>query len=62
MSNYAAAKVFYNVPLGRHRSHLFKMYADGLLKFTRPIVKSGEQFRLPSGFKADFFQFDSPAS
>lgn len=60
--NYAAAKIFYDVPNGLAPApgieHLFKMYADGNLKFTRPIRKSGEQFRLPSGYKADFFQFE----
>jgi len=60
--NYAAAKIFYDVPHGLAPDlsiqHLFKMYADGVLKFTRPIRKSGEQFRLPSGYKADYFQFE----
>jgi hypothetical protein len=58
--NYAAAKVFYDMPLGSPPvgPHLFKLYADGRLKYTRPIRKSGEQFRLPSGYKADFVQFE----
>jgi hypothetical protein len=58
--NYAAAKIFYDEPSGSPPvgPHLFKMYVDDRLKFTRPIRKSGEQFRLPSGYKADFVQFE----
>jgi hypothetical protein len=59
--NYAAAKVFFDLPLGDvppSEPTLFKMFADGHLKFTRPITKSGEIFKLPSGYKADFIQFE----
>jgi hypothetical protein len=58
--NFAAAKIFFDEPLGSPPvgPHLFKMYADDRLKFTRPIRKSGEQFRLPSGYKADWVQFE----
>ena len=60
--NFSAAKIFYAEPEGDPPDpsiqHLFKMYADGNLKFTRPIRKNGEQFRLPSGYKADFIQFE----
>ena len=58
--NWAAAKIFYDVPSGSPPigPHLFKMYVDDRLKFTRPIRKSGEQFRLPSGYKADWVQFE----
>jgi len=40
---------------------LFRAYADGDLVMTREIRVSGEQFRLPSGFKADFWQFEVEA-
>lgn len=40
---------------------LFRAYADGLLVMTRELRISGEQFRLPSGFKADFWQFEVEA-
>jgi hypothetical protein len=58
--NYAAGKVFFDEPLGGPAlgPTTLKYYADGVLKMTRPIVKSGLQFRLPSGFKADFIQFE----
>jgi hypothetical protein len=37
---------------------LFRAYADDVLVMTRELRVSGEQFRLPSGFKADFWQFE----
>lgn len=40
---------------------LFRAYADGVLVMTRELRVSGEQFRLPSGFKADFWQFEVEA-
>lgn len=40
---------------------LFRAYADGDLVMTREVRVSGEQFRLPSGFKADFWQFEIEA-
>lgn len=40
---------------------LFRVYADGVLIMTRELRTSGEQFRLPSGFKADFWQFEIEA-
>lgn len=40
---------------------LFRVYADGELVMTRELRRSGEQFRLPSGFKADFWQFEIEA-
>lgn len=40
---------------------LFRVYADGRLVMTREIRVSGEQMRLPSGFKADFWQFEIEA-
>lgn len=40
---------------------LFRVYANGELVMTRELRVSGEQFRLPSGFKADFWQFEVEA-
>lgn len=40
---------------------LFRVYADGLLVQTWEIRTPGEQIRLPSGFKADFWQFELEA-
>lgn len=40
---------------------LFRVYADDVLKMCREIRRSGEQFRLPSGFKADHWQFEIEA-
>ncbi len=40
---------------------LFRVYADGELKFCRELRRSGEQFRLPSGFKADMWQVEIEA-
>jgi hypothetical protein len=40
---------------------LFRVYADGRLVMTRELRTSGELMRLPSGFKADFWQFELEA-
>lgn len=40
---------------------LFRAYADNVLVMTRELRVSGEQFRLPSGFKADYWQFEVEA-
>lgn len=58
--NFAAVKVFFDNPRGPAPTvpTVFRYYADNRLKYTRPITKSGEQFRLPSGFKADWVQFE----
>lgn len=60
--NMAAAKIFFEEPRGSPPEAagptLFRMYVDGRLRYTRPVSKSGEQFRLPSGFKADTYQFE----
>ena len=57
---FAAVKVFFSQPNGPPPSMdtVFRYYADGVLRYTRPVVKSGEQFRLPSGFKCDTVQFE----
>jgi hypothetical protein len=60
VENFAAAKVFFDQPDGPPPSEptIFRYYANNVLRYTRPIVKSGEQFRLPSGFRTDFVQFE----
>lgn len=40
---------------------LVRVYADGELVVTREIRTSSELMRLPSGFKADFYQFEVEA-
>jgi hypothetical protein len=37
---------------------LIRVYADGVLKVTRELRTSGEIMRIPSGFKADYWQFE----
>jgi hypothetical protein len=58
--NFSAVKVFFSPPLGPAPSEptLFRYYVDKRLRYTRPITKSGEQFRLPSGFKSNFVMFE----
>jgi hypothetical protein len=58
--NYGAGKVFFNIPLGGkpYDGTVLRVYADGVLRATQPVTRSGQQFRLPSGFKADFYQFE----
>jgi hypothetical protein len=40
---------------------LIRLYADGVLCFTRELRNSGDMFRLPSGFKALFWQIEIEA-
>lgn len=40
---------------------LVRLYADGRHVYTRELRVSGEQFRLPSGFRADFWQWEIEA-
>ena len=47
--------------LGSNQYGLFRVYADGELVMCRELRRSGEQFRLPSGFKADYWQFEVEA-
>lgn len=58
--NWAAAKVFFQQPAGPppDRPTYFRLYVDGRKVFERKLKKSGEQFRLPSGFKYDQMQFE----
>jgi hypothetical protein len=38
-----------------------RVYADDRLVFERGLMKSGELWKLPSGFKADFWQYEVEA-
>ena len=60
VENFAAAKIFFSQPLGGPPDEptVFRYYADGKLKYTYPVQKSGGQFRLPSGFRSHFVQFE----
>jgi hypothetical protein len=35
-----------------------RIYADGVLRFTRQLRSTGEFMRLPSGFKAQFWEVE----
>ena len=39
-----------------------RVYADGVLRFTRALISSGDLFRLPSGFKAQDWQIEIEAN
>ena len=41
---------------------IIRVYADDRLVMERSLVKSGEQWRMPSGFSADFWQWEIEAS
>lgn len=58
--NWAAAKVFFDLPPGPEpdRPTYFRFFADGRQVMERKLTKSGEQFRLPSGYKSDTVQFE----
>lgn len=47
--------------LGDNQYGLVRVYADGKLVTTREIWKSGELMRIPSGFKAEFWQLEVEA-
>jgi hypothetical protein len=55
----SALKVYFDVPneaVGNLGT--LNIYADGNLVSTRPLTNSGDLVRLPSGFKADFWQIE----
>lgn len=72
LSNLGAAKVFWTPPFpttqnGEPPDTVFRMYAgadsqeieDGLkLRFEEKMTQSGQMFRLPSGYKALYWQFE----
>lgn len=41
---------------------LFRVYADGVLVYCKELRTSGQVFRLPSGFKAQYWQFEVEAT
>lgn len=56
------AEVFGEQPtLGANQYGLVRIYADDRLVYTRELRASGEMFRLPSGFTADFYQIEIEA-
>ena len=62
--NWAAAKVFYKQPpITPDQPTKFRMYVDDgslnlRLIMERTLPASGQQFRLPSGYKSDLMQFE----
>ena len=58
--NFGAAKIFYGPPNGlpAEGNTYFRMYTDGVLRYTYPLQKSGQQFRLPSGQRYQTIQFE----
>jgi hypothetical protein len=51
-------KLFFDNPEGVTDLGTIKVYADDRLVSTRQITQSGKQMRLPSGFKADYWQIE----
>jgi len=56
--NLEAMKVYFDNPEGLTSLGTIKIYADGRLAATKTILASGQLMRLPSGFKADFWQLE----
>jgi hypothetical protein len=56
--NLEAMKVYFENPEGLTSFGTIKIYADGRLAATKPLLVSGQHIRLPSGFKADFWQIE----
>lgn len=57
--NFEAMKIYFDVPdeaVGNMGT--VRLYANGNLVWQRPLVTSGVLMRLPSGFKADFWQVE----
>lgn len=50
-----------NMTLGANMYGLVRVYADGALVFARELRVSGEDFRLPAGFKATQYQIEVEA-
>lgn len=49
---------FHDLQYNQPKKGIVRVYADGRLVMTRELVVPGEQWRMPSGFKADFWQFE----
>lgn len=56
--NLEVMKLFFDNPEGVTDLGTIKVYADDRLVSTRQITQSGKQMRLPSGFKADYWQIE----
>jgi len=74
--NLAAMKVYFTVPTGAPTLTtevvspttltatmygIVRVYCDGVLRYSRELRVSGTEFRLPSGFKAEEWQFEVEA-
>jgi len=58
-NNLEAMKAFFTVPDGVTGSlGTMRLYADDRLVWERELLTSGVMMRLPSGFKADFWQVE----
>lgn len=56
--NLEAMKIYFDNPEGLTSLGTVKVYADDRLVTTRALTRSGDLMRLPSGFKADFWQVE----
>lgn len=74
--NLGAMKVYFDVPTGSPTLTtevinpttltstmygIVRVYCDGVLRYSRELRSSGVEFRLPSGFKAEEWQFEIEA-
>lgn len=61
--NIGAMKVYFEIPdnIDVEDYGLIRVYADDVEVYSRALVTPGELFRLPSGFKADYWQFQIEA-
>lgn len=57
--NFEAMRVWFNDTGGES---VVRVYADNVLRFTRPMLTSGEFMRLPSGFKAQLWEVEIEGS
>lgn len=58
LKNLEAMKIYFDNPEGLTSLGTVKIYADDRLVMTKPLVKSGQHIRLPSGFKASYWQVE----
>lgn len=56
--NFEAIKVYFDNPEALTDFGTIRLYADDRLVMTRAITSSGSLIRIPSGFKADFWQIE----
>jgi hypothetical protein len=59
--NLSAVKIFHSPPQGvlpGDQYLRFRAYADGVLVKDRLLPKSGQMFRMPTGYTADSYQFE----